>query len=57
MDKLKKAGMVFSGLNPETGLIKIIEIPNHDWFVGVQFHPEYRAQLKSSNILYLLLSL
>ena len=33
MDKLKKAGMVFSGLNPETGLVEIIEIPNHDWFV------------------------
>ena len=56
MDKLKKAGMVFSGLNPETGLVEIIEIPTHDWFVGVQFHPEYQSTVKNPlHYLYLLL--
>ena len=52
MDKLKKAGMVFSGLNPETGLVEIIEIPNHDWFVGVQFHPEYQSTVKNPHPLF-----
>jgi len=52
MDKLKKAGMVFSGLNPETGLVEIIEIPNHDWFVGVQFHPEYQSTVKHPHPLF-----
>ena len=52
MHKLKKAGMVFSGLNPETGLVEIIEIPNHDWFVGVQFHPEYQSTVKNPHPLF-----
>ncbi len=52
MDKLKKAGMIFSGLNPETGLVEIIEIPNHDWFVGVQFHPEYQSTVKNPHPLF-----
>jgi len=38
-----KAGMVPTGINPETDLVEIIEIPKHKWFVGVQFHPEYRS--------------
>lgn len=37
------AGMVPVGVNPETDLVEIIEIPSHKWFVGVQFHPEYRS--------------
>ena len=52
MDKLEKAGMVFSGLNPKTGLVEIIEIPNHDWFVGVQFHPEYQSTVKHPHPLF-----
>jgi len=38
-----KAGMVPVGINPVTDLVEIIEIPDHKWFVGVQFHPEYRS--------------
>jgi CTP synthase len=37
------AGMTASGINPETGLVEIIEVKNHPWFVGVQFHPEYKS--------------
>jgi CTP synthase len=37
------AGMIPVGVNPETDLVEIIEIPDHKWFVGVQFHPEYRS--------------
>ncbi|MDF2699118.1 MAG: synthetase [Haloplasmataceae bacterium] len=38
---LEENGLVFSGTNPQTGLAEIIELPNHPWFVGVQFHPEF----------------
>jgi len=34
-------GMIFSGVNPDRGLVEIIEIKKHPWFVGVQFHPEF----------------
>ena len=47
MEKLADSGMVFSGLNPKTGLVEIIEIPNHDWFLGVQFHPEYQSTVEN----------
>ncbi len=41
---LEKAGLVFSGMNPDRNLVEIIENPNHPWFVGVQFHPEFKSQ-------------
>lgn len=41
---LKKNGMVFSGLSPDGNLVEIIELPNHPWFVGVQFHPELKSR-------------
>jgi CTP synthase len=37
------AGMTATGKNPDTGLVEIVEIPTHPWFVGVQFHPEYKS--------------
>ncbi len=36
-------GMKATGINPESNLVEIIEIPEHKWFVGVQFHPEYKS--------------
>ncbi|MDP3131072.1 MAG: CTP synthase, partial [Bacillota bacterium] len=38
---LEKQGMIFSGINPQTGLCEIIELKNHPWFVASQFHPEF----------------
>jgi len=38
---LEKQGMVFSGINPQTGLCEIIELKGHPWFVASQFHPEF----------------
>ena len=52
MDQLDNSGMVFSGLNPKTGLVEIIEIPNHDWFVGVQFHPEYQSTVENPHPIF-----
>jgi CTP synthase len=42
-DKLTNAGLKATGINPKTGLVEIIEIPSHPWFVGVQYHPEYKS--------------
>ena len=46
MKELSQNGMVFSGKNPDTGLVEIIELSDHPWFFGVQFHPEYRSTVK-----------
>jgi len=43
LDIYEKTGMIASGHNPETGLVEIMELPEHKWFVGVQFHPEYSS--------------
>jgi CTP synthase len=42
-DQLEEAGLKATGINPETGLVEIVEIPDHPWFVGVQYHPEYKS--------------
>jgi len=41
------AGMVLSGINPESGLVEIIELPNHPYFIGVQFHPELKSTVEA----------
>jgi len=43
LEQLEKAGMRATGFNPETGLVEIIELPSHPWFIGVQFHPELKS--------------
>lgn len=40
---LEDAGMMSTGFNPQTGLVEVVEIPDHPWFVGVQYHPEYKS--------------
>jgi len=42
-NEFKENGMIPVGINPESNLVEIIEIPDHKWFVGVQFHPEYSS--------------
>jgi CTP synthase len=41
---LEKSGLVFSGMSPDGRLPEIVERPDHPWFVGVQFHPEYKSR-------------
>jgi len=43
-EKLEAAGLVFSGLSPDGVLPEIVEYADHPWFVGVQFHPEYKSR-------------
>ena len=52
LENFKKHGMTATGINPETGLIEIIEIPKHTWFVGVQFHPEYKSTVLNPHPLF-----
>ena len=42
--KFEKKGMIFSGLSPDNNLPEIIELKNHTWFIGVQFHPEFKSR-------------
>jgi len=44
MDVLKKAGLVPSGISPDQGLVEIMELNGHPWFLGCQFHPEFRSK-------------
>ena len=46
INQLSEKGMIFSGKNPDTGLVEIIELPDHPWFFGVQFHPEYQSTVE-----------
>lgn len=41
---MEDGGMVFSGVNPERNLVEIVELKNHPYFVGVQFHPEFKSR-------------
>ena len=43
LERMEAAGMKASGRNPETGLVEIVEIPSHPFFIGVQFHPELKS--------------
>lgn len=51
-EAFEKAGMVLSGVNPETKLVEIIELPNHPFFVAVQYHPEYKSTVANPHPLF-----
>jgi CTP synthase len=50
--RFEAAGMIASGINPDTELVEIVEIKNHPWFVGVQFHPEYKSTVLTPHPLF-----
>ncbi len=51
-EDFENAGMKVAGINPEKDLVEIIELENHPWFVGVQFHPEYKSTVKNPHPLF-----
>ena len=51
-DKFESKGMIFSGLSPDNKLPEIIELKNHPWFIGVQFHPEFKSRPLSPHPLF-----
>ena len=44
--------MKATGKNPETGLVEVVEIDSHPWFVGAQFHPEYKSTVANPHPLF-----
>lgn len=51
-ETLEKAGLLFSGINPQSGLVEIIELKNHPWFLGTQFHPELKSTVENPHPLF-----
>jgi len=47
-----REGMIPVGLNDKDNLVEIIELKNHPWFIGVQFHPEYRSTVANPHPLF-----
>lgn len=52
MDKMKEKGLVIAGLSPESGLVEIVEIRDHPWFVACQFHPEFQSRPLHAHALF-----
>lgn len=51
-DQLEKAGLKASGTNPQTGLVEIVEIEDHPFFIGVQYHPEYKSTVANPHPIF-----
>jgi CTP synthase len=52
LDRLKKAGLVISGLSPDGELVEIVELKDHPWFLGCQFHPEFKSTPRNPHPLF-----
>jgi CTP synthase len=52
LKEYEKAGMLATGLNPDSGLVEAIELKDHPWFVGVQYHPEYKSTVARPHPLF-----
>ena len=50
--QFEENGMRLAGINPEEDLVEVIELKDHPWFIGVQFHPEYRSTVKNPHPLF-----
>ena len=51
-EQFENAGLISTGINQENGLVEIVEIPSHKWFVGVQFHPELKSTVLNPHPLF-----
>ena len=52
LQEFENAGMIASGVNPDTNLVEIMELKDHPWFIGTQFHPELRSTVKNPHPLF-----
>lgn len=52
LQDLEKAGMVASGINPQNNLVEIVEVPSHPFYIGTQFHPEYKSTVLKPHPLF-----
>lgn len=53
LKQMEEAGLIASGLNPDTGLVEVVELANHPFFIGVQYHPEYKSTVINPHPLFL----
>lgn len=53
LEQFEEKGMIASGLNPNSGLVEMIELPSHPWFVASQFHPEYASTVEAPHPLFI----
>ncbi|HAO31288.1 MAG TPA: CTP synthase, partial [Treponema sp.] len=51
-EDLKNAGLIIAGVNPERDLVEVVEIPNHPWMLGGQFHPEFKSRPNKAGPLF-----
>jgi CTP synthase len=51
-EQLANAGLIASGINSETNLVEIVELKEHPWFIGVQYHPEYKSTVAKPHPLF-----
>ena len=51
-DKLKENGLIISGVSPDESLVEMVELKDHPWFVGVQFHPEFKSRPNRAHPLF-----
>ncbi len=52
LEQIEAAGLKATGINPKTGLVEVVELENHPWFVGVQYHPEYKSTVLKPHPLF-----
>jgi CTP synthase len=52
LDKIENAGLIATGKNPDSGLVEIVELKDHPFFVGVQYHPELKSTVENPHPLF-----
>jgi CTP synthase len=52
LEAFEKAGMKATGRNPKTGLVEVVEIPEHPYFIGTQYHPELKSTVENPHPLF-----
>jgi len=53
LEQFEHAGMKASGINPDSGLVEVVELKDHSWFIGVQFHPELKSTVVNPHPLFI----
>jgi CTP synthase len=51
-EQLEKAGLKTTGINPKSNLVETVEVEDHPWFIGVQYHPEYKSTVAQPHPLF-----
>jgi len=52
LERFEAQGMKATGINPETGLVEVVELEDHPWFIGTQYHPEYKSTVRRPHPLF-----